>query len=753
VAEQLWFTWTARGPTGRSGYQIVAASDGLSDDIASITQAALRYCTYPRLVNWPTGSPPPVSFGWADYGQWRIVFNRVATLHGPKERPEVFCAHVVVAPTEELPTSLIATWFDSRLWWTEDEGVYGRLDRLNPEHVEPGTFGPLDDEQHLAFIETLLTRRHGSLTLPFSPANVACLAASAENAVPGILEGSSLSTYEAKSKAGSFDIAGVGVTGHIRESKIWRRPDSDSPASRAAKAVIVGKLPNELTRTALTVARSGQVINRIKFIVAVDCLQAIDHNEEIEFSQKIPLLDSPHALAFVLSRSAGALMVSKALANDIDRAWEAIGASTGTVAEEYMATLGAKFGCLIADNNLTSRLGGYLKRAAGIPQQFANAIEATVLSASRHRPSLLTDVDPSGRLFLLRHLHHSGTDDTLADLLIKNVGTAGPDIAAADDLPAIWRGIAAAEYVSSGEALSPLIDLLSSDEEFAGSFAQNLPSVAPLLTLIEDFWWTEARDVALFIGPGLRQSDRFAVATAALDRMSVRRRIKFLTDYINRCGVESLDHTIAEWAALVSWLVARAVIERSLDTDDEIALTPAECALLSSVAGQRGTAWFNIDSPTDPARPVDLVRDTKNAFSDTHPTEQQAALVLAVERAIAECRTVAQIEELATALLGTEPSSYETCARNFVASALRQGSVPTRSAVLKYVMQLIGRRDIESDRAGNVIDQELHLLLRTLEESLSRDNRNGIRNEINSTKRVSKWWESVSGSNRPTNAF
>ena len=101
MAEQLYYTWTRRGREGGSGFQIVAASPGLTDESARLTRAALRSCRYDGPPG-ATEATAPISFGWADEAGVRVVFHRV--MSGlVLNTPGAFCAHLVIGPVAELP--------------------------------------------------------------------------------------------------------------------------------------------------------------------------------------------------------------------------------------------------------------------------------------------------------------------------------------------------------------------------------------------------------------------------------------------------------------------------------------------------------------------------------------------------------------------------------------------------------------------------------------------------------------------------
>ena len=143
--DQLLFTWTARGVNGRRGFQVVAASDGLSSPSSPLAMEVGRLCRYdpPREASDPTRAP--VSYGWIDRGHNRIVFRRSYAGQDASGRPGNFVAHIVVGPPALLPVDELLIRFDSTFWWDGTTiqnwpaDADFALPRIMLENIQPAT--------------------------------------------------------------------------------------------------------------------------------------------------------------------------------------------------------------------------------------------------------------------------------------------------------------------------------------------------------------------------------------------------------------------------------------------------------------------------------------------------------------------------------------------------------------------------------------------------------------------------------------
>lgn len=755
MADQFWYTWARRGPGGRSGFQFVAASRPLADRSEPMTQAALRYCRSPGEPADPAGTSA-VSFGWADDGPWRVVFNRVPAGRDSIGRPGVFCAHVIVGQAAELPTRRVVTWFGSPLWWTSNEGGWDdgpgswQLGTLEPEDFGAGDIAEPDKALLSAFLEALLIRGSRQLQIPVLPAQLASLAAGAEQAVPGILEGTSLSTCESNRHAGAFDV--VGLTAARRVSYGGSRWDEhlgeDAAASRAARAIVAGALSDQQRELAFSVARIGEGIEKQQFVIAADALLAVESGSLVAFADLPSTLLSPSALSSILRLPAGFQLAARALADGSDDAWEAIEQSVSGLSRPLLTKLGSALGGMVADNDHVGRIGGYLRRAERTAPHMKQAVAAAVVAACTAQPSLFTAIDDDGRLQLLRQAHRSG-DEVAGRALVEHCGTADWPIVQAEDLPADWRGAAAARFVNSGRRTSYLVGLLSTDEYLARSMLQHVPSPAPLIALVGQCALDQACAIALNLGPDLLYPERLTMMAAVSDRLPAERKVQFIVQYLELPGPSPSAWGGTDLAHLASLAVAGAVITRSRRLYTNVSLTGKELALLRRVGGPRHEAWSAIgESIRLDCNPADVVHATKSAFANFDHTEQIAAEEVALKFVMALCHTREQIGKLADELLNAAEPDYGACCTRLALCAFRaieadRTTAPAR-AVLEYIASLIAQKRIKINSRA-VSDDELRGMLRQLVATLPQPEKDLVSDSMaTASKPIKQWWAALS---------
>ena len=178
--EQLWYTWTKDGTTGRRGFQVRAASPGFADDQA-LASAADIVCSRP-----PSGT----AAGWLDHGPYRVAFKAVDAGETGDERDGNFFAHVLGGTRGQLPLAIVAAVLDADiLLATDDPHAATSLPTFELPHGEPMTRPPDAHLQH--FLATVLSHAmdYGQTRLP--PTAGAFHLAAALDALPAPLGASS----------------------------------------------------------------------------------------------------------------------------------------------------------------------------------------------------------------------------------------------------------------------------------------------------------------------------------------------------------------------------------------------------------------------------------------------------------------------------------------------------------------------------------------------------------------------------------
>lgn len=203
--DQLVYGWSEYGLEGQNRLQMVATSPSWAED-NKYRRVAQRLA---RLE--AAGDRTPISFGWADLGGRRFVFQRTL-VPSPTGDARRLVAHIVAGDPDDLPVDLLLRSYDSAFWW--------RGGQLGPT-VRPARAGDLTtgwtadrEPAPTPTSEALLQR------ILAAPAGVpatydgdwrdamACLWG-IQRRVPGLLDRLSCSTYETGQMATWFDVAAL----------------------------------------------------------------------------------------------------------------------------------------------------------------------------------------------------------------------------------------------------------------------------------------------------------------------------------------------------------------------------------------------------------------------------------------------------------------------------------------------------------------------------------------------------------------
>ncbi|RYC05737.1 hypothetical protein EUA94_17710 [Nocardioides zhouii] len=131
MLEQLHYTWAHRGLAGLSGFQPVAASEGIQRS-PSMWAFALGLCRFDASANnAPLASR---SLGWLTLPRYRCVFVRTPSGRDGYGRPGNFAAHVLVGPRDELTTGAALAFLNHGSMWTG----------MNPEDEVPPLLPPFE---------------------------------------------------------------------------------------------------------------------------------------------------------------------------------------------------------------------------------------------------------------------------------------------------------------------------------------------------------------------------------------------------------------------------------------------------------------------------------------------------------------------------------------------------------------------------------------------------------------------------------
>lgn len=203
--DQLVYGWSEYGLEGQNRLQMVATSPSWAED-NKYRRVAQRLA---RLE--AAGDRTPVSFGWADLGGRRFVFQRTL-VPSPTGDARRLVAHIVAGDPAELPVDLLLRACDSSFWWRGRQ-LGSTLRQARPADLADG-WSPEREPAPTPTSEALLQR------ILAAPAGVpatydgdwrdalACLWG-IQRSVPGLLDRLSCSTYETGQMVTWFDVAAL----------------------------------------------------------------------------------------------------------------------------------------------------------------------------------------------------------------------------------------------------------------------------------------------------------------------------------------------------------------------------------------------------------------------------------------------------------------------------------------------------------------------------------------------------------------
>lgn len=753
MAEQLYYTWARRGPDGRSGFQVVAASAGLADRQSQVINAALGLCRYDPPRSRSGGASAPVSFGWVTVADWRLVFHRVAAPPGARGRPGNFYAHIIAGTARELPIGTVATWFTSPAWWSGqerdgDSWGHGRLPVIGVEHMTPDPLGSPGQDELAGLIECLLARGRSPLAIPLDADSVASMAAAAEATVPGILEATSFSTYESGEPTRWFDIVGIAPgSRHPSAAVLWRpyAEGPDSAARRTTRAILPGPVPNELCRAGLDTVDAGQPFASDRFIAVVESLLALERSTSMRLDDLGPLLSAPRAVAYTLDRARGLALFAEALAADRQEVWHALAHSLAVVTGEHLDRLGAEIGLRLLGAGRLARLGDRLKRSGRIAARLQYAIEEFILHTAG--TAVLGELDPAGRLALLRHLSRTGQADEILDALLCDLSpTPATVLLEAADLPVTWRAPAALRLLETSPAPPVLVTALADDPALARTIAGQLRPVERLTRVVRGLASrrpAEAVELACAIAPALRPGDAAALVAELCRELPSGAAMRVL-----RSCARAVPARAADWDRLASSLLAEVFLDRGDDAECRILLGEEARDLLRQCTGPGCRAWQQaLEAFATHSAPVGhRASEAMRPFAHTSSTKRQAAAVLTIELGLTSCATAAGVDELVTAIRAYVSLSHPVAARWLALAACRHLRSDRRSragyAVASYLGTLVATRRLRS-RRGTLHDDAARHATETLATVLPASSRAECAADFAGSRRASLWWATI----------
>lgn len=535
--EQLLYTWAPRGVEGVNRFQIYAASPALKRaGMVGLLSVVRKVCRYDP----PRGQGRfPISYGWFDYRDQRIVFCRQATAAG-YSRQGNFAAHVLVGRATEAPEQDIALRYGSSTWWA------GLAADSRPDQQEPATLEPVDltaiempargggcDDQAVDGLARALYEHQppGQLVILdeqecFGPA----LRVVAE-AYPHVLDGLTLSTYEGAPTV-PFHVAGaIPASASLRPQAAHQLGDAPDDLLERKTLVTIrshGREPGRIGRAAADVAAQYEGGNRrTAFWRTAHGLVAAADEAGLDEARLDDLAQRPACVAVLVHEPRSREHLADALAKGNPHLRHAIRSATTLIAPTDLCALGRRTaelqiarndlrGCAAVAQALSTTNSKYLEpllaHASSGPGQDAKINQqdiAVLLTYARQRNIRASRIDPlleraSPALEVLikqdvadeyidRMVHHALTNESLRPSAFPAIAHHRPGLLARLHLDSVERdrtrhlltGLHDAELRASLQELTaPLIDS-GIDREALAALLKNLSLSTQALVLRE----------------------------------------------------------------------------------------------------------------------------------------------------------------------------------------------------------------------------------------------------------------------------
>lgn len=755
--DQLWYTWSAVGLEGRSRFQIRAASVGLADPSATLTNAAIRLCYYDF---GRTQTQNPVSYGWADLGHRRLAFRRCAAGTDDFGRSGRFFAHVIVGDRNQLPSELLASAYFSPFWRSDDHGIGDAvtIPQVTVEEISAGReeHEPADPELSAQFCSQLLRARATgrSLAVYTAPETMMALVLAAQEVFSlEAIDRLSVSTFEAKRTSQNFDL--VGLTSRSDEPANVLRFDPSAPVIKPDAADGVAKAamfpsPSAPLSLALEIANESTDTAVLMLLGVHATLASLDAGESVEDAALMKVLEDRRTRAHALKTKGAMGRLSDLLAAGDESAWRLI-RHCFTVDEQVLRLarmLGARLWQRVGEVNLAPMLTALrdLDHRVG-----ANCVTA-FLEAAEANPAGLRAIRLGDRIAIVRLL-----DDDLSPALREAVLSVQSSelgrFLGATDLPSVYRAFAAVRALGRGDEARRLGRLIVERHprllpevlgflEEEGSLAELAPHLlattppaiaSPVAASLGLLGETGAATVAELVSPLLPPGPALTVAMAWAHRSGSVRAQQGLSDAM---------------ATYCRFVLGRADLDLSLPNQ---LLT-----LLSESSEPNARRWSSIWRGTINSRRSMTPRSWRHqldrfghdiaAMPDSH---REAAAAFVLDGCLTSLRSARDVEVLMDWFAAMPGSGLQrsTSAPALVlraATRTRRGSRTQDALVasIEYIAAQIQARRLRLAR--DQLPEVEHQLARDLARSLSSVYLYELDSRITAKyPRAKKWWKSV----------
>ena len=470
--QQLLYTWARAGLSGPNAFQPVAASTGLMRDGAA-RDRALKLCRY----HLPDGVDPqqgPVSFGWIDDGPTRYAFRRTAVpgldvfgRHGN------FAAHILAGPREQIPALRLLGTYTSPSWWNGETLPDGTtmLPTITLEEFTRGTSLPPANQDLAVAVLAWLLRRPGTLSLINDPDEIVAAALAAAQALPGVADLSSLSTYEDPDSPIRPHVSGRHLQGADVATVLalpqLRAAIAVAQASLGGDPVTIGKLRAEWARHRAT---SPDIAS---FLRIGTVLAAAGRGDETPIEDLVALLPDARSAVDLLDYTHVQRRLAKAVLAGDTRVATALANLHAVVDPQVWDSFGALAAGLIDWHG--DHLGGEFRRLAAINESVADAVARRAVTQLGDRPLLCEKWPPNLIAWAVKGSWRMPLATPIRDALVRR----GAEVAA-EVVPLRidngWRADVVVQAATRGTVLAAdAAHLLAGSPELAEPFLAAAP--------------------------------------------------------------------------------------------------------------------------------------------------------------------------------------------------------------------------------------------------------------------------------------
>jgi hypothetical protein len=562
-------------------------------------------CRYTRPSGINDVAVAPISYGWIDTDESRVVFRRGYLGADASGRPGNFYAHIVIATRDEFPAAEVLRRFVSPFWWT-GESVSDRLidtDKwalpdVSLADIDVGNGHRLESALMVSTTSTLLRERgRRTVALLASPIETISILDGVARQLPGYLDEFSFSTFEVGTFAAAFDIVGVASAADFPNgaAKVQHGGAEPDPIGRLVHSAVsrdkqIVRIALASVRTASDRVDSKRLLNSLELHQAVrdgqfptlaQVLDLVENMEAVEQTLQLPD-DSGHRPAMEV--------LSRALAIPDHRAWDGLARCLGSLSQSTVRDIGQCIGGELRSGHDARRIDTVLALAARVSALLTKACAKKFMASDISERSFIAAVGNGTRLQLLQEAAASGGSPELIEGLLTSPGR-GFEILVESTLPTAWRAKIIAAAIRLGHADGVVLaSALRRHPRMASSLAGEILDGVVIAAAAAQLGSPDVLRMMPKLIDRLPGSAQPPVVADVMMHLNVRDRIRFVQIFVAKADSPEAWQSVADditcaAAKEIVWS-AKSGFSRSKDETLE--------ALLNRVGGEVRAAWLPI---------------------------------------------------------------------------------------------------------------------------------------------------------------